>query len=451
MINTPHLIKTNRLLENFQSKRPKKNITLARKKVTHFMRKRRKTNTISLQNFNQVLDIDEKNLIAEVEANCTFYQVAQKTIKKGFVPTIVPELRGITVGGAIAGLGIEASSFKYGLVHETIVELDVLTGNGKIVTCSKDKNSDLFYTFPNSLGSLGYITKCKMRLTEAMPYIRTDIISYTSIDEFLSDLVLKTEEKKLDFLDAVIFSDKYFCIVAGSFVNDIPENTEPFDRFKNIFYKSLEENKGTPLYFHTWDYLWRWDTDAFWGIEYSTFLSSFLTNQWLRLAILRGILRTDVLLRVKKVYDKVAMFFYKLGFGSRYEELIQDAGITEEKFVNFTKWYHNTIGIYPVWVCPVDNSRNQGQYPLHPLTSKLVFDFGFYSRKLLSKEMKSDHYNKLLEKKLKEIDCVKGLYSTNSFSEEDFWQQYDKKEYLKVKNKYDKDNVYPDLYTKAMF
>ena len=41
-------------------------------------------------------------------------------------------------GGAAAGVGIEASSFRHGLVHESLLELDVLTGDGRVVTCTPD-------------------------------------------------------------------------------------------------------------------------------------------------------------------------------------------------------------------------------------------------------------------------------------------------------------------------
>ena len=36
------------------------------------------------------------------------------------MPAVVPQLKSITLGGAVAGVGIEATSFRYGLVHDTI-------------------------------------------------------------------------------------------------------------------------------------------------------------------------------------------------------------------------------------------------------------------------------------------------------------------------------------------
>ena len=54
------------------------------------------------------------------------------------MPAVVPQLKTITLGGAVAGVGIESSSHRYGLVHDTMLELDVLLGDGRVVTCTAD-------------------------------------------------------------------------------------------------------------------------------------------------------------------------------------------------------------------------------------------------------------------------------------------------------------------------
>ena len=51
----------------------------------------------------------------------------------GVMPAVVPQLKSITIGGAAAGVGIEATSFRYGLVHETLQELEILLPGGRVV------------------------------------------------------------------------------------------------------------------------------------------------------------------------------------------------------------------------------------------------------------------------------------------------------------------------------
>ena len=58
-----------------------------------------------------------------------------------FSPLVVPQLKTITVGGAVTGLGIESASFRNGLPHESVLEMDMLTGSGEIVTRHADRRS----------------------------------------------------------------------------------------------------------------------------------------------------------------------------------------------------------------------------------------------------------------------------------------------------------------------
>ena len=41
--------------------------------------------------------------------------------------------RRITIGGAVTGLGIESTSFTHGLPHESVIEMEILTGDGRVV------------------------------------------------------------------------------------------------------------------------------------------------------------------------------------------------------------------------------------------------------------------------------------------------------------------------------
>ncbi len=68
----------------------------------------------------------------------TYEDLADACLARGVMPAVVPQLKTITLGGAVAGVGIEASSHRHGLVHDTMLELEVLLGDGRIVTCTPD-------------------------------------------------------------------------------------------------------------------------------------------------------------------------------------------------------------------------------------------------------------------------------------------------------------------------
>ena len=70
-------------------------------------------------------------------AACTYEDLVAATLPVGLSPLVVPQLKTITLGGAVTGLGIESASFRNGLPHESVLEMDVLTGGGEVVTTSR--------------------------------------------------------------------------------------------------------------------------------------------------------------------------------------------------------------------------------------------------------------------------------------------------------------------------
>src|SRR5450759_4089191 len=71
---------------------------------------------LDVRSFDHVLHIDPERMIADVEGMTTYGTLVDETLRYGLLPAVVPQLKTITVGGAVSGLGIESSSFKYGLV-----------------------------------------------------------------------------------------------------------------------------------------------------------------------------------------------------------------------------------------------------------------------------------------------------------------------------------------------
>src|SRR5690606_15368559 len=114
-----------------------------------------------------VLSVDPETRTAEVAGMCTYEDLVSATLPHGLAPLVVPQLKTITLGGAVTGLGIESTSFRNGLPHESVLQMDILTGAGEIVTATPDnEHADLYRGFPNSYGSLGYTTRLQIELVD---------------------------------------------------------------------------------------------------------------------------------------------------------------------------------------------------------------------------------------------------------------------------------------------
>ncbi len=132
------------------------------------------------------------------------------TLPHGLMPLVVPQLRTITLGGAVTGLGIESTSFRNGLPHESVLEMDVLTGSGDLVTT---KPGDPFFdSFPNSYGSLGYATRLRIELEPVQPFVALRHVPFADAATLAGATAADREPRapgtacRVDGLDGVAFS-----------------------------------------------------------------------------------------------------------------------------------------------------------------------------------------------------------------------------------------------------
>lgn len=419
------------------------------KSTSNLFRQRQQAGTrkIVVKHFNNVINIDKENMIAEVEGMTTYETLVSETLQHGLLPTVVPELKSITIGGAVSGVGIESSSFKYGLVHETVTEIEVLLGDGRVVICTKDnKYSDLFYGFPNSYGTLGYILKLKVKLRPTKRYVKLEHHRYNQAKEYFSDLqkfckITGTGDQNYDFIDGTIFSSEESYISLGTFVDEAPLISDY--TYLNIYFRSIQEKEID--YLTTLNYIWRWDYDWFWCSKHF-----YMQNPVMRLLFGKFALRSTVYWKISALNEKLPVLGrVRKAFGSKSESVIQDVQIPMKNCSDFISFFHKEIGIKPIWVCPVTAYDKQVSYDLYPMDSdKLYINFGFWDT--VKSNQKDGYYNKMIERKVKEFNGKKSLYSTSFYSKVEFWELYNRKAYDTLKTKYDPTGVFRNLYEKCV-
>ncbi len=410
------------------------NISLQKKSSNLFRDRDTKDNKIDVRSFNNVISIDEKNLICEVEGMTTYEDLLNETIKFNLMPCVVPELKTITIGGAATGIGVESSSFKYGFVHETILEMEILLSYGKTIICNNSENKDLFYAFPNSYGTLGYALKLKIKLIPVKKYVKIENIKFTNQKEYFKELNKLCLSKEIDFIDGTLFNENEMYISIGNFTDK--ECYVSNYKYMNIYYKSIQSKKIDHL--TILDYIWRWDTDWFWCSKHF-----YMQNKFIRFLFGKFLLRSSTYWKIKSFVKK-----YKI-FKNNSESVVQDVEIPIENCEKFLDFFNRNIGIKPIWVCPVKKYDKNVKYNLY-LTdpNKLYINFGFWD--VIKSNKKYNYFNKKIESKVEEIKGKKSLYSTSFYTKENFWKLYNGKYYRKLKNKYDKNNKFKDLYEKCV-
>lgn len=405
---------------------------------------------LDVRGLNRTISVDAEAGTAEVEGMTTFEDFADACLEHGFVPPVVPELKTITVGGAITGIGIESSSFRNGFVHETVLEMDVLCGDGVVRTCTAtNEHADLFRAIPNSYGTLGYVLRAKVAVDHAKPRVELHHRKFADRGEFLEAMREACGSAESDFVEGVVFAPGDHVLTTAVFTC---KEGETSDYTGMTAYHTTLRKRETDL-LSARDYLWRWDPDWFWCSRVfgmSNPVLRWLLGPWM----LRSRVYWKILTHYRKWKVEERVDGLKRLLGRRVdlrEPVIQDVEIPFEHCAAFMEFYEKNIDIRPCWVCPVvprPAAKDWTLYPMEP--GRLHLNFGFWESVATTPDLPADHFNRLLEREVVRLEGRKSLYSSVHFPEDEFWQIHDRVAYLALKDRYDPRRRFRDLYEKVV-
>jgi len=436
---TSYATRMGELIERFkaQSQGP---LVLAKESSNLFRDRRLATRRhLDVRQFNHVLAAEPGSV--EAEGMVPYDELVAATLPIGAMPAVVPQLKSITLGGALAGVGIESTSFRHGLVHETVLEFDVLTGTGEVLTCTpENEHRRLFYGFPNSYGTLGYALRVKARTLPVRPCVRLEHRRYTDPRTFFSELAAHCRSDA-DFVDGVVFAADEMVATLARFTDQAPWTSDY--SFARIYYRSLRERETDFL--STRDYLWRWDTDWFWCSRnlyaQNPLVRRLYGRSRLNSRTYTKIMRWNSRWGITRILDRIA--------GRHPESVIQDVDIPVERAAEFLDFLLREIGITPVWICPIGTSA--ARFDLYPLAPRsLYINFGFWDLVQSRKPQEEGHFNRLVEDMVVSLGGIKSLYSDSYYSPDAFWQIYNRDAYLGLKARYDPQGLFGDLYEKCV-
>ncbi|MGH3371255.1 MAG: FAD-binding protein, partial [Nocardioidaceae bacterium] len=374
----------------------------------------------------------------------------------------------ITLGGAVTGLGIESTSFRNGLPHESVVEMDVLTGSGEIVTAAPDgEHADLFDAFPNSYGSLGYATRLRIELEAVPAYVDLRHVRFTDLDRLAEAVEAIVAQRswqgtRVDAVDGVVFEPGEAYLTLATWRQAAPPGagqargparaSGPSDYTgQQIYYRSLRAKETDLLTMH--DYLWRWDTDWFWCSRAFGAQHPVARRLWPR-----RYRRSDVYHRLVGLENRFGLMARMDAARGRprRERVVQDVEIPLERLADFLRWFDPEVGMRPVWLCPLRLREPQGpgsarrwpSYPLEPGTTYV--NVGFWGTVPIARGAADGDRNRAIEQKVTDLGGHKSLYSESYYDRETFDRLYDGANLTRVKEHYDPGSRLTELYEKAV-
>ncbi|XP_066308263.1 cytokinin dehydrogenase 1-like [Miscanthus floridulus] len=115
--------------------------------------------------------------------------VLRASLTRGVAPRSWTDYLYLTVGGTLSNAGISGQAFRHGPQISNVLELDVITGHGEMMTCSKELNADLFDAVLGGLGQFGVITRARIVVEPArarwVRLVYTDFATFTADQERL--------------------------------------------------------------------------------------------------------------------------------------------------------------------------------------------------------------------------------------------------------------------------
>jgi FAD/FMN-containing dehydrogenase len=401
---------------------------------------------LDVHDFDHVLAVDAAGGWVDAEGMVPYDALADACLERGVMPAVVPELKSITLGGALAGIGIEATSFRRGLVHDTVLEFDVLTGAGDVVTARPDnEHADLYFGFPNSYGTLGYALRVRGRTIPVKPYVAVEHRRFARADEFFAQIAAACAQgyaDEADFVDGVVFGRDELVLNVARFAASAPYTSDY--TYRKIYYRSLREREFD--YLTVRDYLWRWDTDWFWCSK----------NVGAQNPLLRRLYGRERL--NSRTYQRIMRWNSRLGLTRRFERLsgwhresiIQDVDVPLARAPEFLDFYLREIGLLPLWICPIGATADCDRFALFPRARTTYVNFGFWDVKRTREPHPPGHFNRLIERKVIELGGIKSLYSDSYFAREQFDAAYGGDAYRALKSRYDPAHRLGDLFAKCV-
>ncbi|KAK4746267.1 hypothetical protein SAY87_012579 [Trapa incisa] len=134
--------------------------------------------------------------------------VLRRTLEYGLAPRSWTDYLYLTVGGTLSNAGISGQAFLHGPQISNVYELDVVTGNGEVLTCSEVENSELFHAVLGGLGQFGIITRARIPLEPAPQMVRWIRLLYSDFSAFTADqeylISLGDSDLKFDYVEGFV-------------------------------------------------------------------------------------------------------------------------------------------------------------------------------------------------------------------------------------------------------
>lgn len=426
---------------------------------------------VDLSAFRNILEIDADRMVAKVEPLVNMGQISRATCPMNLSLAVVAELDDLTVGGLINGYGIEGSSHIYGLFSDTVVALEIVLADGRVVRATKDnEHSDLFYGVPWSQGTLGFLVSAEIKLIPVKEYMR---LTYTPVKGSLKDIAQGYADsfaprdgdpsKVPDFIEGMVYTETEGVMMTGVYASkeEAKKKGNTINSvgwwFKPWFYQHAQTalDKGEFVeYIPTRQYYHRHTRCLYWE---GKLILPFGDQFWFR--YLFGWLMPPKVSLLKATQGEAIRNYY------HDNHVIQDMLVPLYKVGEALEFVHREMEVYPLWLCPHRLYKLPVKTMVYPEPgfelhqrqgdtsyAQMFTDVGVYYTPAFifrGEEFNGVEAVRRLEQWLIENHSYQPQYAVTELNEKDFWRMFDASHYELCRQKYGAVGTFMSVYYKS--
>ena len=195
--------------------------------------------SVDMKGLDRIGDIEGDEI--RVQGGVRWRDLVHCVYAEGFLPPALTTHLSVTVGGTLSMGGLSITSHRYGLQTDNVTELQVVTGDGRLVRCSPESHSDLFDCVRCGLGQFGAIVEARMRLRKVLPMVRTFTLLYEDVSVLVQDLELIAGTERFQYIDGWCvpvardpwqvlsgerFAHRVYALYLSSEWDDVPPNED---------------------------------------------------------------------------------------------------------------------------------------------------------------------------------------------------------------------------------
>ena len=155
------------------------------------------------------MHFDATSELVDCPATTTLAQILDHVVPRGFFLGITPGTKHISLGGAIAADVHGKNHHNEGTISHHLLDFSLLMADGKIVDCSRDQNTELFWATLGGMGLTGIILRARLRVKSSPTAY---VVGCNERCRDLDDVLARMEQGDREYDYAVAWID---CLAKG--------------------------------------------------------------------------------------------------------------------------------------------------------------------------------------------------------------------------------------------